>query len=405
MASSGVVIVGAGHAGGSAAAFLRLAGYTNPITLVGEGKELPYLRPPLSKGFLTGSTQAEHLLLKTEEFYSSNSITLRLGSACVAVDPAAKFITLADGTQLAYDKLVLACGSTPSRIPVLNARNTHVLASLHDAVRLKNRLKARNRLFVVGGGYVGLEAAATARIAGLHVTVVEQQERILARVASPVIAAHISEMHRQHGNDIRTGVSVTQAERSDVDTITIVELSDGTRLEVDDILVGIGATPALTFARHAGLVCNAGIDVDENCRTSDPDIFAIGDMTRRPLSDGRQMRLESVQNALEQARRVAAELTGHPLPTPETPWFWSDQFGAKLQIAGVKKPGLRTVRRFFPDKERLSVLHLLEGRLICAETVNAAQDFMAARHIIGQCLSIDEKKAVDPDIPLKSCII
>ncbi|MDO9608751.1 MAG: FAD-dependent oxidoreductase, partial [Brevundimonas sp.] len=327
-----ILIIGAGHAGGSVAAFLRQYGHEGPIVLVGEEDAPPYQRPPLSKAWLKGEADLEGLLLRPLSFYEEQGIEFRPSTVAVSVDPEAKTVAFHDGSSEAYDVLVLATGSTARKLPVPGGDHPELLElrTLKDAERLKAVLGPGKRLAVVGGGYVGLEAAASARALGAGAVVIERAPRVLARVASETLSAFFTAQHRAHGVEIMTGAEVVAVAQNGV------TLADGSVVRADAVLVGVGALACESLARSAGLRCDDGVVVDEQARTSDPAIFAVGDMTRRPIPvhGGVSHRLESVPNALEQAKQAAAAIVGRPGPAPEVPWFWSDQYDFKLQIAG-----------------------------------------------------------------------
>lgn len=394
-----ILTVGAGHGGGSVAALLRQYGFEGEIVLIGEERVPPYQRPPLSKAWLKGEAELETLLLRPESFYDEQRITLRIGVTATAVDAVAKTVTFSDGKVDTYDTLILATGSIARKLPIPGADRAELieLRTLDDAERLKAALGPGKRLVVVGGGYVGLEAAASARALGAEVVVIERMDRVLQRVASEPLSAFFTAYHRQRGVEIRTGAEVAGFE------VEGVRLADGERIAADAILVGVGALACDALARTAGLVCGHGVVVDETARTSDPSIYAIGDMTQRPLPamGGLVMRLESVPNALEQAKQVAAAITGRPAPAPEVPWFWSDQYEAKLQIAGLLFDADRQVVRGDPGSGRFAVFHLKGDRIVCVEAVNAPPEFMAGRQMIGRATAVDAAKLADPAVSMK----
>jgi 3-phenylpropionate/trans-cinnamate dioxygenase ferredoxin reductase subunit len=404
-----VVIAGAGHAGGSAAAFLRQYGHTGPITLVGAESAPPYQRPPLSKAYLKGECSLESLLLRPDDFYLKHNIGLRLGERVTGIDRAAERIAIKGADPLPYDFLILAMGSENRRLPIVpdTMGGVHELRSLDDALGLRAALGPGRRVLIVGGGYVGLEAAASARALGAEAIVVEREARVLARTGSADLADFFAAYHRARGVEIITGAGIVSVEAGPDDAIAAVRLADGRRIAADVLLVGIGARPADVLAREAGLACEDGVVVDADARTSDPAIFAIGDMTMRPLPlyENRMFRLESVPNALEQARQAAAAIAGTAPPRPETPWFWSDQYDLKLQIAGLPFDADSTVLRGDPASGRFSVFHLQQGRVRAAEAVNAAADFMAAKAMILSGSLAAPERLADPAIPLKQACL
>ncbi|MFJ6025108.1 NAD(P)/FAD-dependent oxidoreductase [Brevundimonas sp. NPDC092305] len=395
-----VLIIGAGHAGGSAAAFLRQYGHEGPIVLAGEEPAAPYQRPPLSKAWLKGEAGLEDLLLRPESFYGEQNIELRTGVTATAIDREAKTVTFADGTVESYDALILATGSTARRLTIPGADRPDLLElrTLAHAEALKAALGPGRRLAIVGGGYVGLEAAASARALGADAVVIERTDRVLARVASKTLSDFFTAYHRKHGVEILTSAEVTGFEDDGV------RLAGGRLVEADAVLVGVGALACDALARAAGLSCDNGVVVDESARTSDPAIYAIGDMTHRPIPvhDGRMHRLESVPNALEQARQAAAAIVGRAAPTPEVPWFWSDQYDLKLQIAGLPDGADRQVVRGDVEAASFAVFHLAGDRIVCVEAVNAPAEFMGGRLLIGKKAAVDPERLVDPAVPMKA---
>lgn len=394
-----VLIIGAGHAGGTAAALLRQYGFEGEVVLAGEEPVPPYQRPPLSKAWLKGEAELDDVLLRPESFYVGQDIVLRTGVTATAVDAAARTVAFADGTVEPYDVLILAAGSTARRLALPGADRPDLLElrTLADAHRLKDVLGPGRRLAVVGGGYVGLEAAASARALGAEAVVIERMDRVLARVASPTLSAFFTDLHRREGVEILTSAEVTGFEPDGV------RLADGRLVEADAVLVGVGALACDGLARAAGLACDNGVVVDEQARTSDPSIYAVGDMTFRPIPalGGLRHRLESVPNALEQAKQAAAAIVGRPAPPPEVPWFWSDQYEIKLQIAGLAEGADRQVVRGDPASGAFAVFHLKGDRIVCVEAVNAAAEFMGGRQMIGRGTPVDADRLADPAVPMK----
>jgi len=398
-----VVIIGAGHAGGTAAALLRQYGHEGTIVLAGEEPAAPYQRPPLSKAWLKGQADMEALLLRPERFYAEHRIELRTGVTATAIDAGARTVTFADGTVEPYDALILATGSTARRLTIPGADRADLLElrTLADAERLKAALGPGRRLAIVGGGYVGLEAAASARALGAEVVILERMDRVLARVASETLSAFFTARHRHEGVEIVTGAEVAGFEAAGV------RLADRRMIEADGVLVGVGALACDQLARAAGLACENGVVVDEQARTSDPAIWAIGDVTFRPVPvhGGRRHRLESVPNALEQAKQAASAIVGRPAPTPEVPWFWSDQYDLKLQIAGLPDGADRQVVRgdpgVFGEGASFAVFHLAADRILCVEAVNAPAEFMAGRQMIGKATPVDAAKLVNTSVSMK----
>lgn len=412
MADQRVVIVGAGHAGGSAAALLRQYGHTGPIALVGEEPLLPYQRPPLSKAWLKGEAGEEELQLRPPSFYAENDIAVRLGLRATRIDREARLVALEDGEVLPYDALIIATGARARRLalPGGELARTLELRTAADAEMLKAGIARGKRLVIVGGGYVGLEVAASARALGAEVAVVEREPRILARVAGPALSDFFTAQHHKHGVRFALNASIAALE-GEGGQATGVRLDDGRALACDLVLIGVGAQPNQELAADAGLPCDDGVVVDEQARTADPAVFAIGDVTRRPLPlYGRSARLESVPSALEQAKQAAAAITGHKPPAPEVPWFWSDQYDLKLQIAGLPFDVDGTVVRGDPalkvdEGARFAVFHLQGDVIRAVEAVNAPAEFMGGRLLIASRRPVSRERLADPTISMKEVAV
>lgn len=378
-----IVVVGAGHGGGFVVGFLRQYGFTGKLTLIGDEPVAPYHRPPLSKAWLKGEAKLAELALKPGSFYEDQRVDLRLGCRVEAIDRSAREVVLTTGERVPYDDLILATGAGARTLALPGARHGNVLTlrTLADAERLRTCIGPGRRLAIIGGGYVGLECAATARALGGEATVIERAQRPLERVASVVISDFLRAYHERRGVSFALDATVEAIEGDEA--AEAVRLADGRRFPCDAVLVGIGATPATGPAEAAGIACDDGIGVDPDCRTSDPCIFAIGDVARRPhaLYD-RALRLESVPSCMEQAKRVAAVLTGRAPAPPEVPWFWSDQYDLKLQIAGLPFGASETVVRGKPENGQFGVFHLAEGRVVTVEAVNAPPEFFAGKKLI-----------------------
>lgn len=401
--SERVVIVGAGHAGGTAAALLRQYGFEGAITMVGDEALAPYQRPPLSKAWLKGEVDGEALLLKPQEFYAEHGIDLRLNVRAAAIDREARTVTLEDGEVLAYDKLVLATGARARKldIPGCDLAGVFYLRHADDAEALKAGLAGGGRLAVVGGGYVGLEVAASARALGCEVVVIERESRILARVACEPLSSFFQAYHEARGVSFLCGAQVEGVEG--VGHVSGVRLADGRTIACDNVLIGVGALPNLELAQAAGLACANGVVVDLEARTSDPDIFAIGDVAWRPLPlYGRDFRLESVPNALEQAKHAASAICGRPAPSPEVQWFWSDQYDLKLQIAGIPFDSDDLVIRGDRDAAKFAIFHLKGGRVLAVEAVNAGAEFMGGKQLIASGRPVDRRLLADTATPMKA---
>ncbi len=401
MSKERVVIAGAGHAGGTVAAMLRQYGFEGSIALIGEEPIAPYQRPPLSKAWLKGEADAESLMLRPESWYAEGQIDLRLSTRVEAIDRAARTVTLSDGSSLAYDHLVMATGARARRLPVPGADADHVgvLRSAADAEWLKHRLGPGQRLAVIGGGYVGLEAAASARALGAEAVIVEREARVLARVAGPVLSDYFQSRHEARGVAFELSANVAAIEADGV------RLADGRLIAANTVLVGIGAYADLELAQAAGLECSDGVVVDLDSRTSDPAVFAVGDMTHRPLPlYGRSARLESVPSALEQAKQAASALCGRPRPADEVPWFWSDQDELKLQIAGLAWDCDTVVERGDRAADSFALFHLKDGVVRAVEAVNAAPEFMGGRQLIGRQIAVDPARLADASVPMKALL-
>ncbi|WP_207779280.1 NAD(P)/FAD-dependent oxidoreductase [Zavarzinia aquatilis] len=398
-----IVVIGAGHAGGSIAGFLRQFGFPGTITLVGDEPIAPYHRPPLSKAWLKGEADAASLALRPASFYEEQKVALRLSQSATAIDRAAKTVTLSDGAVLSYDVLVIATGARARRLPIPGADLAGVLElrNAEDAEKLKQAIGPGKRLAVVGGGYVGLEVAASARALGAEAVVIEREARVLARVACAELSNFFQTYHGGKGVGFELNAGVEGFVGAD-GKITGVRLSDGRVIACDAAVVGIGAIPNDEIAGAAGLSLDAGILVDADARTSDPAIFAIGDVTRRPLSHYQRVhRLESVPNALEQAKQAASAIMGRPRPAPEVPWFWSDQYDLKLQIAGIPFDADRIVIRGDRGAAKFAVFHLKGDRIVAVEAVNAPPEFMAGKLFIGNAKPVDIEKLGNDSVSMK----
>ncbi len=404
-----IVIVGAGHAGGSVAAFLRQYGFEGPITIIGEEPIAPYQRPPLSKAWLKGDATPESLMLRPSSFYAENNIALRLNTRVESLDRTAKAVRLIGGETIQYDTLILATGRRARRIslPGIALDGVLELRTAADADKLKAALSAPGkRLAVIGGGYIGLEAAASARALGAEAVVIEKESRVLARVACQELSTFFQDYHRQKGVGFELGAGVDAIEGDGGHAVGL-RLSDGRLIEADSVLVGVGAVANDELAKDSGLECENGILVDLAAQTSDPAVYAIGDCSRRPLPHyDRIGHLESVPNALEQAKQAAAHITGRSPPPHEVPWFWSDQYDLKLQIAGLSYDATQIVIRgdpaAIPDAARFAVFHLTADHKVQAvEAVNAPPEFMAGRQLIASRKPVATDKLRDMSVSMK----
>ncbi len=401
---AGIVIVGAGHGGVQAAASLREEGYAGPIALVSDDPNAPYQRPPLSKAFIKGEATAESLILRGPTFYGEKRIDLRLGEIVIEIDRAGRVVRLASGARLAYDHLILATGALPRPAAFAGVELEGVLAlrDMNDAARLKARLESAAHVVVIGAGFIGLEFAATAAAKGAEVQVVEIAPRVMGRAVSQTISDFYADAHRGFGVKLHLGAGVASIEGA-AGRVTAVHLSDGRRFPADLALVGIGILANESLASAAGLVVDNGVVVDEALTTSDPHISAIGDCCAHPnVYAGRRFRLESVQNATDQARVVARKLTGKPARYDALPWFWSDQGDLKLQIAGLNMDCDTFVTRGDPSIRSFSVFGFSGGKLRVVESVNRAADHMIARRLIGSGAALSPGEAADPGFDLKA---
>lgn len=398
-----VIIIGAGQAGGSVAGFLKQYGFEGSILMTGTEQVAPYQRPPLSKAWLKGEADEASLQLRAADYYTQNNIDLRLGVMATNIDREAKTVCFSDGTVEPYDHLIFATGSRARRLPIPGGDDQGLLElrTTVDAERLKSALGQGKHLVVIGGGYVGLEAAASARALGASATIVERMDRVLQRVASKPLSDFYTKLHESHGVELRTDADVVSV------TARSITFADGSVLEADAVLVGIGALANDELAKDIGLNCADGIVVDLQGQTSDPSIFAIGDVTRRPLPHYNNMmhRLESVPNAIEQAKQVASTITGKPAPAPEVPWFWSDQYTAKLQIAGLPVGADNQIIRGDQASGSFAVFHMCGDKVVCVEAVNSPQSFLFGKQVIGKSSPVDPLLLADADAPIKSAII
>jgi 3-phenylpropionate/trans-cinnamate dioxygenase ferredoxin reductase component len=397
-----IVIVGAGQAGLQAVATLRAEGFAGAIALVGEEPFAPYQRPPLSKAYLMGKLERARLFLKPETFYRE-ACELITGTRAVAIDRAAKTVALSDGRALAYDKLLLATGARARAIRCAGAELDGVfyLRSIADVDALQAAFHPGRRLAVVGGGYIGLEVAAVAAKHGLDVTVFEALERVMARAVSKPVSDFFEAEHRAAGVKLmlNTGVEAFVGEGR-VEAVR----AGGALHPADLVLVGIGAVPNMELAKAAGLPCADGIVVDEHCMTADPSIFAAGDCTFHVGREGLALRLESVQNAIDQAKHAAYAMLGKPRPYKEVPWFWSDQYDLKLQIAGLSRPSDELAIRGDPASRKFAVFHLREGTLAAVESVNAAPEYLVGKKLIAEGARIAAARLADTSIPMKAIV-
>jgi 3-phenylpropionate/trans-cinnamate dioxygenase ferredoxin reductase component len=411
MESDRVVIVGAGHAASEFAGALRQARYPGPVLMLGEEFHLPYHRPPLSKAFLSGESSLQALELKPTDSYAKIGVDVRTGVRVETLDRRHRSVTLSDGSREPYGKLVLATGGRPRRLalPSLGRdrtlSNVHYLRTIEDAGRLRRQLKPGSQLVVVGAGYIGLEVAAVARKLGLHVTVLETQPRVLARVTAPEISTFYSSVHHGAGVDIRTNTTITAVELdTSGDAVKALQSADGSVFPVDLLIVGVGLVPNVELAQAAGLAVENGIVVNEFGQTSDPDILAIGDCCNYPSElYGRRVRVESVPNASAHARVAAAWVCGRRETHTAAPWFWSDQYDLKLQIVGLSQDYDRLVVRGKPEDRSFMAFYLQGRRILAVDAVNRPAEFMVVKRLVAQkaCVSSPEQLS-DESWPLQN---
>jgi len=402
----GVVIVGAGQAGCEAAFALRAAGHTGPIDLIGREPWPPYRRPPLSKQFIASDSAPESLSIKPAPAFAKAGITLRTATEVVAIDRPAQTVRFADGGTLPYRHLVLATGGTARRLdlPGSTLRGIHALRGIDDALAIRGGFHPGRRLVVVGGGFIGLEVAALAIQHGMSVSVLEAAPRLLSRVTAPMMSGFYEHVHRGAGVEVQLGACVDGFVGEDRD-LTGVRCGNHL-LPADMALVGVGLHVADEVAAAAGLRVDNGILTDAQCRTDDPDIYAIGDCARSwRAASSLHLRLESVPNAIEQGRMVAQLIAGLPAPEPQAPWFWSDQYDLKLQMVGLSAGHDQEVLRGQIESRAFMVFYLREGALIACDAVNRVADFNIARKLVTEARRIDPAVLADEGLPLKDLAI
>lgn len=404
---SRVIIVGGGQAAGQAAASLRQEGYEGEVVMFCEEPHLPYQRPPLSKQYLAGEQDVDRVVLRPEKFYADNHVDCRLNERVASIDAHGRVVATEGGSTLAFDHLVLATGSRVRKLenfPGGDLDGVVYLRTLSDADVLKDKLETAERAVIVGGGYIGLEVAAVAVEKGLSVTVLEMMPRILQRVATPQLSDFYTTTHADKGVELRTEAKAQEFAGAD-GSVTAVVLEGGERIEADLVVVGIGVVPNVELAEAAGLDCADGIVVDASCKTSEDNIYAVGDCTNHPnVYAGANIRLESVPNAMEQARVAAAMICGNEKVYASEPWFWSDQYDVKLQMAGFTEGADSAVTRGDPTSGAFITFHLKDGVVIGVEAINSVRDFLNCRKLVAGRLAPDPAKLSDPDVPLKELL-
>jgi 3-phenylpropionate/trans-cinnamate dioxygenase ferredoxin reductase subunit len=398
--SENIVIIGAGQAGAQAVQSLRSEGFTGPITMVGDEAYPPYQRPPLSKAYLLGNFERPRLFLKSDAFYQEAGCELILSTTAAAIHRADRTVELTDGRLLPYDKLLLATGARVRKLrcPGADLPGIHYLKTIADVDGLQEVFQSGKRIAIVGGGYIGLEVAAVGARRGLDVTVFEAMDRLMARAVSPQLSAFYAAEHEKAGVKLKlhTGVEAFEG-NGKVERVK----AGGQTYEADIVLVGIGVVPCDELAVRAGLASEDGIVVDRHARTGDPHIWSAGDCTRHVGREGHYIRLECVQNAIDQAKHAALAMVGKPKTYSEVPWFWSDQYDLKLQIAGLARPSDRLVQRGDPASRKFAVFHLRDGAVAAVEAVNAAPEYLIGKKMIAEGKKIAPEMLADTSIPMK----
>jgi len=400
-----VVIVGAGHAAGQLVASLKQKKFAGQIVLVGDEKYLPYQRPPLSKKFLSGDLPTERLFVKPPAFYDDPQINLRLDTLITKIDRAGKILRTESGDDIPYDTLILALGSRVRQLPIEGADldGVHYLRNIIDVDGIRSELENKKNAVIVGAGYIGLEVAAVTRQLGLDVTVVEMADRVMSRVVSPEISDFYQIEHTSHGVKLRlaTGITAFRGENR----IEAVETAEGELIPADFVVVGVGILPNTGLAIDAGLDVDDGIVVNDGCQTSDPNIYAVGDCTRHPNAIyDRQLRLESVHNALEQAKTAVSNICGDDAHYSEVPWFWSDQYDLKLQIAGLSTGYDDVIIRGNPADRSFACLYMKNGMLIATDAVNSPKEFVQSKALIANRTKLDRDQIANTEIQLKELL-
>ncbi|MCZ6524863.1 MAG: FAD-dependent oxidoreductase [Alphaproteobacteria bacterium] len=405
-ASLTYVIIGAGQAGGRAAETLRAEGFAGRVVVVGAEAYVPYERPPLSKQLLKGEEGPERAFLHPPEYYPEKEIELRLGCRAEAIDARARRVSLSDGETLGYDKLLITTGSRVRKLDLPGAElpGIHYLRDLGDCFALRRALTPGAALAVIGGGYIGLEVAAAARARGCRVTVLEMAPEIMSRQLAPEVGAFMAELHRAAGVEIRTGVAVTGL--AGAGRVERILSGDDAPVEADVVVIGVGIEPETGLAESAGLALDNGIVVDERGRTSEPRIFAAGDVTNHPNPLlGRRLRLESWQNAQNQAIAAARAMCGREQAYAEVPWFWSDQYDVNLQMVGLPERWERLVFRGEVGAHKFTVFYLEDDRVVAANAVNQGRDIRPARQLIAERRPVDAERLADPGVSLKTLLV
>ena len=398
------VIIGAGHAGGMTAISLRQRQYQGSITLIGEENSLPYQRPALSKGFLAGEIEEKRLYLKSQNYFDKNNIHIIRNCKVVAIDRNNKTILLENQKQVGYEKLVIATGSIVNKLKTSSKEtDLYYLRTIRDSLKIREKLRSKNKITVIGAGYIGLEIASIATKKNLEVSVLELENRVMGRVVSAEVSDFFQKKHQSEGVEFKFNTSITDIE--DRGKQKRIICSDGSFLNTDVVVIGVGIKPNIELAKSSGLKCDNGILVDANGQTSDRHIFAVGDCTNHPNNIFKQrLRLESVQNAVEQAKSIAASIAGSHKPYQEVPWFWSDQYNIKLQIAGISQDHDHRVVRGYPEEEKFAVFYQKEKRLIAVDAINSPKEFMVGKKWIAMQAKIPFELIRNVDVDLKKIV-
>jgi 3-phenylpropionate/trans-cinnamate dioxygenase ferredoxin reductase component len=402
MSDQTCIIIGASHAAAQLAPSLRQQGWEGKIIVIGDEPYIPYHRPPLSKAFLSGEKDVDGILIRPAAIYEKNNIEFKLGARVEVIDRAHKTVTLQSGEVLNYDKLALCTGSRVRKVtlPGTELDGVHYLRDIRDVEGIKQHVAEGKKAVIVGGGYIGLETASVLNKLGMDVTVLEMAPRVLARVTAPELSEFYTRVHTDEGVTIKTGIAVSGLEGKG--TVQKVLCADGSSFDADLVVIGVGIIPNVELAEAAGLNVDNGIVVDEFARTNDPDIVAAGDVTNHPNKYyNRRLRLESVPNATDQAKSAAASICGKDVEYKSLPWFWSDQYDLKLQIAGLSQGYDQVVIRGDRDSRNFAAFYLQEGKLISADCVNRPQEFMVSKRLIADQVAVNAERLADESIAPK----
>lgn len=407
-ASYDIVIVGAGHGGAQAAIALRQARFSGTIALIGAEAELPYERPPLSKEFLCGDKPFKRMLIRPAEFWPAQRIQVIRGRSVLSVEAHAQRVRLADGELIGYRRLIWAAGGSPRRLSCsgANLAGVHTVRTRGDVERIRDELHDVERVVIVGGGFIGLEAAATLRKLDKHVTVLEAQSRVLSRVAAEPLSRFYEAEHRSRGVDVQLNAHIERLE-GDGRRVSGVRMTGGTLLPAQMVIVGVGITPAIEPLIQAGARGDNGVAIDAICRTTLPGVFALGDcaLQESAFAEGARIRIESVQNALDHAACIARHLSGAPAANAGVPWFWSNQYDLRLQTIGLAIGHDDLVVRGEPASKRFSLVYLKAGRVVALDCINAAADYMQGRALVAAGVCINRSRLADPTVPLKALVV